>query len=498
MKGVLILIGIFVVAGIMCGVVPFWLMPELGIGMALPVITVPGEVLYEDFLGLGFELTNTIVGTVIADILVLLFVFAATRNLKQVPGRLQGLFEVLTDALYGLAKSSAGANARKIFPLMATIFIFLLIANWVKLVPGAESIGIMHCAHEGLNGYEKDGAILKPDLDQMFDKGTRATHTNYELCKAKKEDKPVDEIEGLHAYIDPEAQAAVEQAASDVLGDGDFAFKGNVANEQEPIEYFQDEGLTADEIEGIALAAAQILEADTGPAADGADVDADAEGAEGDDAAADDADAAADDADHADDAAADDAEHADEDGAAAGVEGEDDGEHAEFHPTTPLERVELVLSEPFYRDNIYAVTPFVRGATTDLNLTLSLAILAVLAIQYFGVQALGISYFTKFLNTPALGNVDKNPMGIMDFVVGLLEIISELSKIISFAFRLFGTLFAGGVLLFVISFLTPMLVPSAVYVLELFVGLIQAFVFAMLTMVFSSMAMIPHHGDDHH
>jgi len=89
-------------------------------------------------------------------------------------------------------------------------------------------------------------------------------------------------------------------------------------------------------------------------------------------------------------------------------------------------------------------------------------------------------------------------MGLMDFAVGLLEIVSELSRIISFGFRLFGNLFAGQVLLFVIPFLAGALLPLAIYGFEMFVGVIQAFVFGMLLLVFSAMATIEHrHEEDH-
>jgi F-type H+-transporting ATPase subunit a len=85
----------------------------------------------------------------------------------------------------------------------------------------------------------------------------------------------------------------------------------------------------------------------------------------------------------------------------------------------------------------------------------------------------------------------------MDFIVGLLELISEIAKIISFGFRLFGNIFAGQVLLFVMAFLVATMLPSIFYGLELFVGLIQAFVFAMLVLVFSAMAMQKHDHGDH-
>jgi F-type H+-transporting ATPase subunit a len=161
--------------------------------------------------------------------------------------------------------------------------------------------------------------------------------------------------------------------------------------------------------------------------------------------------------------------------------------------------INTALLEPYYRDDIHIVTPFVRAAATDLNLTLGLGLFAFVAIQVFGTQALGIGYFTKFINLPALGDVARKPMGAMDFIVGLLEIISEAAKIVSFGFRLFGNIFAGQVLLFVMSFLVATLLPAIFYGLEMFVGFIQAFVFAMLLLVFSAIAMEGHgHDDEHH
>lgn len=380
MRGIAIFLVILAVSIIFCGVVPFMLMPNAGIAMALPVIAVPGEVLWEDFLGVsGLTITNTLVGTLLADVLVLLFAFGATRNLKAVPGRLQGLFEVLTDALYSVAKSSAGPNARKVFSLMATIFLFVLFANWLKLLPGVDSVGLMHCAHDGLSGYPRNGILL--EVNQALDSGTRATEADYEACYAKEHGK-----------------AHAEDAAAETHAEGDAA-----------------------PAEGEAVAAA--------------------------------------------------AEAAPAEGAA--------------ETTAP-------------RDDIYAVTPFVRAAATDLNMTLGLAVLAVVAIQVLGVRAQGVRYFAKFINTPALENAGKRPMGLMDFAVGFLEIISEFSRIISFGFRLFGNIFAGQVLLFVIPFLAGALVPLAVYGFEMFVGAIQAFVFGMLTLVFAAMAMAGHDHDEHH
>ncbi len=123
--------------------------------------------------------------------------------------------------------------------------------------------------------------------------------------------------------------------------------------------------------------------------------------------------------------------------------------------------------------------PLLRGPTADLNMTIALAIIAVIAMQYFGFKTLGVKYSHRFINI-------KNP--ILGFV-GFLEIISDLSKVISFAFRLFGNIFAGEVLLAVMAFLMPFIAPMPFLMLELFVGFIQALVFSTLTSVFINVAL---------
>ena len=119
--------------------------------------------------------------------------------------------------------------------------------------------------------------------------------------------------------------------------------------------------------------------------------------------------------------------------------------------------------------------PFFRSVNSDLNMTLALALIAVTLSHYFGVGALGaFRHAGKFFNF-------RNPI---NFFVGLLEFISEFAKIISFSFRLFGNVFAGEVLLVIITFLAPVIAPVPFYGLELFVGFIQALIFAVLTMMF--------------
>ena len=138
-------------------------------------------------------------------------------------------------------------------------------------------------------------------------------------------------------------------------------------------------------------------------------------------------------------------------------------------------------------ENLHGKTvliPFIRSASADLNVTLAIALISVFAVQFMGIAAIGVSkYAGKFFVSPF-----RKPYFIGTFV-GILELISECAKIVSFSFRLFGNIFAGEVLLIVMLNLVPLLVPLPFLFLELFVGFIQALVFAMLTLVFLKMAV---------
>ncbi len=134
------------------------------------------------------------------------------------------------------------------------------------------------------------------------------------------------------------------------------------------------------------------------------------------------------------------------------------------------------------------VVPLLRSANADLNMTLALAIIAVVSLQVFGIATIGFArYAGKFFNF-------KNPIF---FAVGLLELVGEVAKVISFSFRLFGNIFAGEVLLIVIGSLVAYVAPLPFYGLELFVGFIQALVFSTLTLVFLKMAVTDHAEHDH-
>jgi len=145
--------------------------------------------------------------------------------------------------------------------------------------------------------------------------------------------------------------------------------------------------------------------------------------------------------------------------------------------------------------------PLFRGPNTDLNTPLALAIASAIAVESWGIASLGLGYGKKFFNFGSLfrglrrldfGSLFK---GVIDAFVGMLELVSETVRLISFTFRLFGNMFAGEVVILMFTFLTPLIVTIVFYGLELFVGIIQAFIFAVLTLVFGMMAVA--HGEAH-
>ena len=260
----------------------------------------------------GFSITNSLLATWLVMASLFLFAWAATRNLSLIPSGLQSMAELLVGGLYDFFSSVAGHHIKRFFPLVASIFLFVILANWMGLLPGFGTVGFHHT--------KKDAVVEKTLSPEITENGNEGP----------------------------------------VVGSGT----------------------------------------------------------------------------------------------------EEKKEETEF-------------------------VPLLRGATADLNTTLALAIVAVIAIQYFGFRVLGVQYGSKFINF-------KDPIF---FGLGILELISEISRVISFAFRLFGNIFAGEVLLAVMAFLMPFIVPLPFLMMELFVGFIQALVFSMLTAVFLNLAVS--HGGEH-
>jgi F0F1-type ATP synthase membrane subunit a len=426
---------------VFCFIIPHVIFPSLGIGVALPFIYVPGEKIPNT------PVTNVVITTVLTDIVLLLFLWAGARSLKQVPSRIQSVLEMIVQFMDNLTRNIIGAKNRKVLPLAATIFVFILFANYIKLIPGFDSVGLLECAGPASQnspehpvapvGYYANGSALY--VPASLSAGYRATLEDFEYCE-KVNGKGHKET----GTEKPLATAAATAAAT----------KSAVA----PAEGGKSEG-----------------------------------GSGG----------------HSEDATAPTAEEKARAELTRKIDTNTKLKYSELSAEEKALATEGANGRPVMKAplrEIYFVTPFLRGPTSDLTLTLAIAIIAMIAVQIFGIQENGGAYWFKFINLPALANIGnpKKPLrgalGPIDFAVGLLEIVSELSKILSFAFRLFGNIFAGQVLIFVMTFLIATGLPLVFTGLEAFVGVIQAFVFAMLFTVSTGIAMAGHHDDSegHH
>lgn len=149
--------------------------------------------------------------------------------------------------------------------------------------------------------------------------------------------------------------------------------------------------------------------------------------------------------------------------------------------------------------------PLFRGATADLNTTLALALFAVVAANLFGIISVGAwNYFNKFVNLKALARIPvrltKEPTVVLvnpiTFFVGLIEIVGEVAKVASLSFRLFGNIFAGEVLLTSIAIIFAYGLPIPFMFLEIIVGIVQALIFSMLTLVYFTVAAESHESEE--
>ncbi len=135
--------------------------------------------------------------------------------------------------------------------------------------------------------------------------------------------------------------------------------------------------------------------------------------------------------------------------------------------------------------------PWIRPGTSDLNLTLAMALVSVLVTQIFGFYTLGAKeHLSKYFNFKSL--FTHGVQGPIEFFVGLIELVTEISRILSFSFRLFGNIFAGSAVLALFALLLPFFGEVIFIPLELFVAFVQALIFALLTLVFLEIATTSH------
>ena len=160
-------------------------------------------------------------------------------------------------------------------------------------------------------------------------------------------------------------------------------------------------------------------------------------------------------------------------------------------------------------DGTTTYVALLRAANTDMNVTLLLALVSFFSVEYWGITSLGLRhYLRKFFRfeqlLQGLGQLIRGKVksavsaflyGAIDIFVGALELLSEFVRIISFTFRLFGNMTAGEILLLMMAFLIPWIIPAIFYGLETFLGFVQAFIFAGLTLVFATMAVAAHESE---
>ena len=424
----------------------------------IPFIQLAGENLPAgyDIPFTDIRITNTLVAAAIVWVLLLLFIaYIARRRPKDAgevpPGGFYNMFEALYEGLMGFIGGIAGgAHFRLIFNMFMTIFLIVLLSNWMSLIPGVDTVGFIHPhVKEKFDADSGEYKVITTDGFEIYQGFLGISYVNGQCDWISPADEAAADAAALAAadaaglaaqqkQIEDEAyaryQAAHDDHAEETSGD-----HSEEVVESAAASTAYDEVLAARTAEKQARADRGCYTGvATAPWQDGYSGDKDAK-----------------------------------------------KEPIPLHPDPASEDAKRVP---------WVVLPLVRVASTDLNMTLTIAIISVVMTQYIGFKALGIGYLTKFFN---FGTLFKSPLGGIDVAVGLLELIGDFAKILSFSFRLLGAMFAGAILLFVMSFLVPIL-PWPFFILEFFVGAIQALVFALLTAIFMNLATISHHHDDDH
>jgi len=163
---------------------------------------------------------------------------------------------------------------------------------------------------------------------------------------------------------------------------------------------------------------------------------------------------------------------------------------------------------PGFGSILFGHHELLRGANTDVNTPLAIALVSFVFVEFYGLKTLGIHYMRKFLNFgsffQSVGHIFKGRLkaglsglfsGFVDIFVGVLETLSEFIRIVSFTFRLFGNMTAGEILLLITAFLIPWVLALPFYGLEMLVGFVQALIFSGLTLVFVTMAVTSHQAE---
>ncbi|MDM7998956.1 MAG: F0F1 ATP synthase subunit A [Dehalococcoidia bacterium] len=431
----------------------------IGRGMGLPYISlldVPTLEIESFFRGEAifltdgpFPITNTLIASWVTIIVATLFAFAATRKMKIIPGRLQGLVEMAMEALINFIESVAGhKNGRRFLPVIATIFIFVMFNAYLALLP-----------------------VYGPSFNVTVKDEVEAKYAGTVTAVVLPEVEENEEVVALIETADGKHVKVKTPLVDDEALEGEVHYHVAVdesVEEGDVVAVIEKEGV---EVEVEAPVAGTIKELTVEPKV------------------------------HKEDAPI---LWIQTDDGVKEVKAPGKG-HVEYHVA-----VGDTVEEDTVAAEIVSKPPLLRSASTDINMTLAMALIAVVFVELMGLTGRGFKhYISEYINVGELvrgiklflkGKVVDGIMatvtGVINVIIGFLEFISHMTRMISFAFRLFGNMTAGEILVLSATFLIPWIMAMPFYGLELLIGFIQALIFGGLTLVFASIAV--GHGSEEH
>ncbi len=385
------------------------------LGGPIPFISVPAERVASIS---GYPLLNSTIMFWVGGLALLFVAWRAGRKPKDVPSGWQNLMEMIYEFFSNTVDGVAGGTpkaGRRFLLLITTIFLVVMIINWVGILPGVGSIGKIESIEQWVHHHA-----------ESIEEEVRADHPDYS-------DEQVEALALVHL---------LEEHGTDTFVAFDGAIVPLGRGEQARVPLNKIISFISDDLHHIEEAVEH-----------------------------------GDDLSHLE--ALENIHHDIEAGVVKSSFIYNEGESTE-------------KTYDFTGQTAGLLIPYLRGASTDINTTLAIALVAMVTVQLWGFKALGFKgYSGKFLVNP----IKQGPIATF---IGLLEGFGEITRTISFAFRLFGNMFAGEILLIAMAFLLPLIGIIPFMGLELFVGVIQAYIFAMLTLVFGVMAVASHGDHDSH
>jgi F-type H+-transporting ATPase subunit a len=381
------------------------------------------------------KVSNTLLTSWCVMLFLVIFTYLGTRSMKLLPSGFQNFVESVLAYVLSQVEDIAGeVNGRRFFAVTATFFFFIIVANWSGLLPFYNSVGKTEDV-----GHEVFHELSSSNPEKL--KIADGKYTESHKFAGAKSDKSGGVV------LTPIGGKAVDftVAQGETPGQAMDRYIVFLAHQFAGFNTSKDLDISPADPADVKAAFAALGTLDAkGTAASAPRLVTEASGA-----------------------------------------AEDEESHPVDSPTLGQSFSGVSFDES---KKMTLVVPFFRSPYSDVNNTLALGICSFLIVEFWGFQALGLGYLKKFFNF-------SSPLNAF---VGLLELLSEFIRIISFAFRLFGNIFAGEVLVLMLTFLMPFLFVDIVYGLELFVGFIQAAVFALLTLVFAVMAVESHGDEEHH